>query len=225
MKKILGVLLVVMAVLVAASCVSQPAPKPAGPAPAETVLTPDVLEHKGTALGAAVPAWTMAYIENGPSGVEKLAEYKGKYVIVLDSEGQSKQGTLTAMDNMDAPVQIARYLSTRVQQKFAGAQVGDRDQLQEYFENVVKTVSEAKFSGFMAGPDWWVYLQYYKPGAKSKTEVDRRVYRVIKIYTIDQTVLQTQLNKYLNDAEAKVAKTPEKQRAIDAVQSAFYEGF
>lgn len=224
MKKTLSVLFVAVALFALASCVSEPAPA-AGPAPAETVLTPDILEHKGTALGANVPAWVMAYVENGPSGVEKLPEYKGKYVIVLDSEGQNKQGTLAAMDNMDAPVQIARYLSTRVQQKFAGAQVGDRDELQEYFENVVKTVSEASFSGFMGGPDWWVYLQYYKPGAKSKSEVDRRAYRVIKIYTIDQSVLQAQLDKYLKDSAAATAKTPEKQRAIDAVQSSFYEGF
>lgn len=225
MKKILIALLVALAVFAIASCASEPAPAATGPKPMETVLTPDILEHKGTALGANVPAWIMTYIENGPGGVEKLAEYKGKYIIVLDAEGQSKQGTMVAMDNMDAPVQIARYLSTRVQAKFAGAQVGDRDQLTEYFESVVKTVSEARFSGFMAGPDWWVYLQYYKPGAKTKSEVDRRVYRVIKIYSIDKTILETQLNKYLNESEAKVAKTPEKQRAIDAVQSAFYEGF
>lgn len=224
MKKILGILLVVLAVFALASCASQP-PAEEAPKLAEAVLTPDVLEHKGTALGANVPAWVMTYIENGSSGIEKLPEFKGKYVIVLDSEGQSKQGTQTAMDNMDAPVQIARYLSTRVQQKFAGAQVGDRDQLTEYFENVVKTVSEAKFSGFMAGPDWWVYLQYYKPGAKNKSEVERRIYRVIKLYSIDTEVLQKQLEKYLTDVEAAVAKTPEKQRAIDAVQSAFYEGF
>jgi hypothetical protein len=224
MKKIVGVLIVVLAVFAAASCVGGPSPAE-GPKIDETVLTPDILEHKGTALGANVPAWTMAYIESGASGIEQLAEYKGKYVIVLDSEGASKQGTITAMDNMDAPVQIARFLSTRVQAKFAGAQVGDRDQLEEYFENVVKTVSEAKFSGFQTGPDWWVYLQYYKPGAKSKSEVDRRIYRVIKVYSIDQKILQTQLDKYLSDSEAQVAKTPEKQRAIDAVQSAFYEGF
>lgn len=223
MKKILGILLVVLGLFALASCASQPSVE--APKVAESVLTPDVLEHKGTALGANVPGWVMSYIESGASGIEKLPEYKGKYVIVLDSEGQSKQGTQTAMDNMDAPVQIARYLSTRVQQKFAGAQVGDRDQLTEYFENVVKTVSEAKFSGFMAGPDWWVYLQYYKPGAKSKSEVERRIYRVIKLYSIDTAVLQKQLEKYLNDVEGAIAKTPEKQRAIDAVQSAFYEGF
>ena len=223
MKKILSALLVVLAVFAIASCAS--GPKVDEPKVMEAVLTPDILEHKGTALGANVPSWIMSYIEGGASAVEKLPEYKGKYVIIIDAEGQSKQGTQTAMDAMDAPVQIARYLSTRVQAKFAGAQVGDRDQLEEYFENVVKTVSEARFSGFMAGPDWWVYLQYYKPGAKSKTEVDRRLYRVIKLYSIDQKILQTQLEKYLNDVEAAVAKTPEKQRAIDAVQSAFYEGF
>lgn len=225
MKKFLSVLFVALAILAVASCVSEPKAKPEGPKPAETVLTPDVLEHKGTALGASTPNWVMAYIEAGAQGVEKLPEYRGRYVIVLDSEGQSRQGAQIAMDNMDAPVQIARYLSTRVQQKFAGAQVGDRNQVEEYFENVVKLVAEARFSGFETGPDWWVYLQYYKPGAKTKTEVERRTYRVIKVYSIDRKVLEEQLNKYLKDAEAQVAKTPEKERAISAVQNAFYEGF
>jgi len=227
LKKLYGVLIFSLMIMAIASCASQAASvtPPEAQKPAEVVLPPDILEHKGTALGANVPAWVMAYIESGSQGVEKLADYKGKFVVILDSEGASRQGTQVAMDNMDAPVQIARYLSTRVQAKFAGAQVGDRDELTEYFENVVKTVSEATFSGFMTGPDWWVYLQYYKPGAKSKTEVDRRIYRVIKLYSIDQSVLQTQLDKYLKDAAGAVAKTPEKQRAIDAVQNAFYEGF
>ena len=86
MKKILGVLLVVLAVFAIASCVGGPDPVDT-PKVSDTVLTPDILEHKGTALGGNVPEWTMAYIESGASGIEKLPEYKGKYVIVLDSEG------------------------------------------------------------------------------------------------------------------------------------------
>lgn len=228
MKRLFGALLIALVAMAIASCVSQPAPAPAEPAkPALAALAPDILEHKGTALGGNPPNWLMSYLDNGAQGVEKLPEYKGKFVIVVEAEGASKQGVLTAMDNMDAPVQIARYLSTRVQNKFAGAQVGDRDQLTEYFENVTKTVAEATFSGFLPGPDWWVYLQYYKPGAKNKNaeDVEKRIYRVMKVYSIDQNVLQTQLNKYLKDAAGAVAKTPEKQRAIDSVQSAFYEGF
>jgi hypothetical protein len=223
-KKILSVLLIALAVISIVGCVSKPAPVPA-PKPMETVLTPDILEHKGTALGANVPSWVMSYVEGGAQAIEKLPEYKGKYVIILDGEGNSRIGAQTIMDNMEAPVQIAKYLSTRVEQKFAGAQVGDRNEVQEYFENVVKLVASARFSGFETGPDWWVYLQYYKPGAKSKAEVERRTYRVIRIYSISRDILQKQLDKYLNDAEAAAAKTPEKQRAIDAVQGAFYEGF
>ena len=71
MKKILSALLVLLAVFAVASCVSEPAPAAEGPKPMEAVLTPDILEHKGTALGANVPAWTMSYIEGGSQAVEK----------------------------------------------------------------------------------------------------------------------------------------------------------
>ncbi len=229
MKKYLAVLLVALTIISMVGCVSKPAVVDTPPAvkPVETVLTFDILEHKGSALGGQPPAWLYAYIENGAQGVEKLPEYKGRYVVVLDSEGNSRQGAQVAMDNMDITSQMAKYMSTRVEQKFAGAQVGDRNELTEYFENVIKLVAAARFSGLEQGPDWWVYLQYYKPGAKTKAAefVERRTYRVIKIYSIDREVLKTQLDKFLNDSEKAVAKTPEKQRAIDSVQNAFYEGF
>lgn len=191
----------------------------------DQVMPPDVLEHKGTALGMATPRWIEAYIENGSQGVEKLPEYKDRYVIVLESEGQNRQGAQLAMDVMDVNSQISRMFTTRVEQKFAGAQVGDRDMLEEYFENVVKLVSTAAFTGLEAGSDYWVYLQYYKPGAKTKADVERRVYRVFRVYSIDRNLLQVQLDKYLKDAEGAIAKTPEKERAIDLVHSSFYDDF
>ncbi|HOX91440.1 MAG TPA: hypothetical protein PLC54_00855 [Spirochaetales bacterium] len=225
MKKLLLVLTVLLALMVLGSCVSEPKPDSGALKPVDTIMPPDVLEHKGTALGAPVPQWVLAYIEGGAQAVEKMPEYKGRYVVILESEGASRQGAQLAMDSMDITSQTARYFNTRVEQKFAGAQVGDRDKLEEYFENVVKVMSVARYTGMEPGPDYWVYLQYYKIGAKSKADVERRVYRVIRLYSIDDELLAKQLNKYLDDAEAATAKTPEEQRAIDLVQSSFYEDF
>lgn len=225
MKKLLVILMALAALVALASCVSEPKPESPTLKPVDTVMPPDILEHKGTALGASVPQWVITYIEGGAQAVEKMPEYKGRYVVILESEGENRQGAQLAMDSMDITSQTARYFNTRVQQKFAGAQVGDRDQLEEYFENVVKVMADARYTGLEPGPDWWVYLQYYKVGAKSKADVERRVYRVIRLYSIGDELLAKQLDKYLNDAEAATAKTPEQQRAIDLVQSSFYEDF
>ena len=54
MKKICIALLVAAALFTVASCASQPAVEE--PKVDEKVLTPDILEHKGTALGASVPS-------------------------------------------------------------------------------------------------------------------------------------------------------------------------
>lgn len=222
MKKLAVMFLVALTLIGLVACVSAPQP-----GQIETILQPDVLEHKGTAFGANVPSWVMAYIEGGSAAVEKLAEYRGRYVVVLESSGQSRVGAQTMMDNFDITSQMARYMSTRVEQRFAGAQVGNRDEVEEYFENVVKMAAEATFTGLEPGPDWWVYLRYYKAGSTARNEanVERQEYRVLRIYSIDREILTEQLNRMLESVEDGEARTETEQRAIDAVQSAFYEGF
>jgi len=90
-------------------------------------------------------------------------------------------------------------------------------------ERVVKSVSEVKLSGFMKAADWWVQIRWYKPDGKKTWDKDE--FRVLQLYTIDKTVLDDQLKKILSGEAANEPKTPEKQRAMDAVQGAFYEGF
>lgn len=218
MKKFLTVLACVMALVAVVGCAS--APPPAGP---KTVAKFEILQHKGTTLGVQMPPpWVEAAI-NGPKVVEKLPEYNGKFIVVVDVTGGDLEGTSLAAQRLNADTELARYLSLRVKDTFAGAQVGDKDKIETYMERVVKSVSEVRFAGFGRVADWWVQIRWFK--ADKPNVFDHDEYRVLQLYAIDKAILEEQLQKILSGEAANEPKTPEKQRAMDMVQQSFFEGF
>lgn len=226
MKKALVIISVLLVAISLVACASGPAKnaKAGSLADSKSVNRPEIIDYKGSEFNANPPEWIQVYIESDISGVEKLSRYKDKYCVVVEIDGQDKEGVMLALSNLKAPVEIAGRISTRVQQRFAGAQVGDTDKLENYMENVVKVSREASFSGFGKEGETWTYLQYFKPGKKK--EPDKTLYRGYQLWAIDRAVLQKQIDAMLNgEAKKQVAKTPEKQAAIDRVKEAFYEGF
>jgi hypothetical protein len=219
--KFVGALAVLLAL---ASCASAKKPgKPIADIDTKSVNKPEIIDYKGSEFQMKFPEWVQAYIEGDSSAVEALPKYAGKYCIIVDMDGQDKEGVILALSNLKAPVEIAGRVSTRVQQRFAGAQVGDQNKVETYMENVVKVAREASFSGFAKEGETWVYLQYFKPG-KAK-EPDKKIYRAYQLWTIDKAVLQQQIDKILND-EVEKAPSEEKVRAKDLVKdSKFFEGF
>jgi hypothetical protein len=219
-KKIFALLLAVLAVFAIASCVSEPAPQEDSPMDVTVAYPPKILEHKGTAWGTNPPAWLMEALK-GYKFVERMADYQGKIVVIVEQDGESREGAELAASRLDAIPRISTLMGLRVKDTFAGAQVGDKDKIETYMERVVKVASETRFSGFMMEDSWWTYLQTYTPEGKP----DKRSYRVIQLWTMSKEALERQLDGILKGEAANEPKTPEKERAIQAVQNAFYEGF
>lgn len=226
MKKIIAVfaILALAFVMVACNSVAKGEPGKVGDTAVTAAYKPDIIDYKGAEFGKAPVDWINVYIDSDIAGVEKMDRIKGKYAVVVEMEGASKEGVMLALSNLKAPVEIAGRISTRVQQRFAGAQVGDVDKIETYMENVVKVAREATFSGFTKEGETWVYLQYYKPGVKPKTP-DKAVYRGYQLWTIEKDLLQRQIDAIMNGEAKKEPPSPEKQQAMDRVREAFYEGF
>ena len=223
MKKILAILFFVLAMIAFVGCPSVPTTNGKIPgAVSEDIKTypPKVLEHKGTLWGTNPPNWLMNALK-GYKEVEKMPEYQGKFVIIVEEQGMDLAGTELSASRMNAQTRIAALLSTRVKDAFAGAQVGDKDKIESYMERVVKSVSDATFVGFMPEDSWWVYIQTFTTEGKP----DKREYRVIQLWTIGKEELQKQIDNMIDMEAAVEPKTPEKERAIEKVQETFYEGF
>ncbi len=223
MKRIFGIVVVLLTLAAFIGCASAPKEKEGGihpPAPTIKTYPPQIIEHKGTAFGKDYPKWMDAALD-GPKAVEKLPDFANQYIVVIQEDGEDLDGAQLAASKLDAQPTIASLISTRVKDTFAGAQVGDKDKIETYMERAVKSVSEATFSGFTMENDWWAKLQTFTPKGKP----DKQVYRVIQIWGIDQDSLKTQINAILTGAAAAESKTEDKQKAIDLVQKSFFDGF
>ena len=223
MKKTLTVIAAFAALFVALACETAPTPEETKKAQPVTVKSypPQILEHKGTAFGRDLPKWMDAALE-GSRAVEKLPDFAGQYVVVVQQEGSDLAGTQLVAGRMDAQAVIAQMILTRVKDSFAGAQVGDQNKLETYVERCIKSAADARYTGFVQSADTWVKLQNFTSDGKP----DKQVYRAIQIWTIDKNVLQQQISQILKDAAAAPEEqTADKQKAIDLVQKSFMSGF
>jgi uncharacterized membrane-anchored protein len=223
-KKILGILIVLLTIVAVMGCGGSAKSKPSDgvkpPAPTVKTYPPQIIEHKGTAFGRDYPKWMDAALD-GAKAVEKLPDYANKYIVVVQEDGGDLTGAQLAASKLDAQTTISALISTRVKDTFAGAQVGDKDKIETYMERAVKSVSEATFTGFAMESEWWVKLQSFNTEGKP----DKQFYRVIQIWGVDKDSLKKQIDGKLKDAAAAEPKTEQKQRAMDLVQQSFFDGF
>jgi hypothetical protein len=182
--------LIVAVVIVVVGCASAPEHPRAEFAPASF----RIIEHKNSTLGGDVPGW--ASMDEG--ALEADDRFDGKYVFRFEETGRSLAGVRSVADNMSAPSEVARMVSTRVRQVFAGAQVGDQDFVETYFENVVKIVAETQISGLRKYGDFWVLKEYVSTDGRAGD----REYAYYTLYTVDRDIVHELIRRAIDGVSA-----------------------
>lgn len=185
-KILIRTAMAVIAALAVSGCASGPETPRAEFAPASF----RIVEHKNSALGGDVPDWTSMDVGT----LEQDDRFDGRYVFRFEETGKNLAGVRTVADTMSAPSEVARLVSTRVRQVFAGAQVGDQDFVETYFENVVKTVSETQISGLRKYGDFWVLKEYItEDGSPGERE-----YAYYTLYTVEESIVQELIRRAID---------------------------
>lgn len=201
---ITGIALVILAVV---GCSSGPPT-----APAEFVDPSfKIIEYKNSAIGAEIPDWVTKDVG------ELEDEFDDEYVFRFEQTGEDLTGVKAIADNMNAPAEVARLVSTRVEQVFAGAQVGDENFVETYFENVVKTVSEAQLNGLRKYGDFWVLKEYYD----NRGRATDREYEYYSLFRISEAQVDDLIDRAIEGLDAT---TEEEKSARDRVREILSEG-
>jgi hypothetical protein len=175
------------------------------------------LEHKNSALGGDPPDWAFMEMDE----LEALEKYADFYVFKFDQVGEDLEGVKAWTRSFSAATEVARMVSTRVMNKFAGAQVGDRDMVETYMEEVAKVLAVAEYSGARRAGDFWVLQQTFD----DKGKPDKRIYRYWLLYTVPREQIEDAIERALNEEDQKnKPKTEEEKVARDRVQELFGEG-
>ena len=209
-KGFVYITLALIASIVIAGCASAPETQPAEFEQASF----RIIEHKNSTLGGDVPDWTSRDVGE----LEQDERFDGKYVFRFEETGEDLAGVKTIADNMSAPSEVARLISTRVEQVFAGAQVGDQDMVETYFENVVKTVSETEINGLRKYGDFWVLKQYVSDDGSA----GEKEYAYYTLYTIDETIVAELVDRAIEGLEAE---TEEELTAHERVRQVLDDEF
>ncbi len=210
MKRI-AYLLMAAVVLFVVGCASGPKEKKAEVA---VSAAPQyiIVDHKTKDFGGTVPDW----VTKSATELEAMPKYKETYVFVDDQIGKDLEGLKLWARGFSIGSQIARIVSTRVEDKFTGAAAGDRNALETYMEQVVKSVASAQYSGARVEEDFWVKRQ--KVADKSED------YRYLFLVTVPRKQIDDAIARALKDADQAAKPTPDKQTAINRVKEAFDKG-
>ena len=207
MNRILTLMAVAMVVLLGAGCASGP---PIEPAEFEQPNF-KIVEYKNSALGGDVPDWVTRDVG------ELEDDFEGEYIFKFEQTGADLTGVKNVADNMNAPAEVARLVTTRVRQVFAGAQVGDEDFVETYFENVVRIVSEAEINGLRKYGDFWVLKEYYDEDG----DPTEREYEYYTMYRIAQDQVDDLIDRAITGLEAE---TEEELTARERVREILKDG-
>jgi hypothetical protein len=191
----------------------QPEPKPEEPVVVEPPPPMEewvIIDHKTKDFGGQVPDWvTMTAID-----LESQDKYKDYFVFIIDHVGKDLNGIELWARGFSAPSEVARMVSTRVEDKFVGAAAGDMDMLETYMEEVVKTMSEAEFAGIRTEDSFWVKKQ-------NKANTNQIEYRYLFLITVPRSEIEIAIDRAFGDADAVAPRTEEEQTARDRVKEAF----
>ncbi|MBN2738480.1 MAG: hypothetical protein JXR70_15980 [Spirochaetales bacterium] len=221
MKKLIILFLALALFGAMVACVSEPPPAPVvtekpEPTPEPTLPPPpppQIIEHKTSDFGGNVPNW----VDKTALQLEKDPEFNGYYVFIIDQSGKDLNGVKIWATNFVAQDQISRMISNRVQSKFVGAAAGDSDMLETYMESVVKSVSQAEFSGVRINDEFWIKKRYFD----QEGNVDYEEYRYLFLITVPKKDINDAIERAFDGTKPK---TEEEKSAMDRVKDAFGEG-
>ena len=165
-----------------------------------------IVDHKTMDFGGKVPQWitrTTSELENN--------DYPDHYVFLVDQVGKDLQGIELWAKNFSAASDIARMVETRVEDKFVGAAAGDMDGLEGYMEQVVKSTSNARYSGVRTEDSFWIKKRY--------NEDETEEYRYVFLITVPREQIDAAIQRAFDETEKP--KTEEKQTAVNRVKDAF----
>jgi hypothetical protein len=212
MKKIIHLVLAVMVLaILVVGCASEPEPVEE-PVTVEAPPEYQIIDHKTRDFGGSVPDW----VTKSASELEQSSQYQDFYVFVDDQVGRDLEGLKLWARGFSISSEIARLVSTRVEDKFVGAAAGDRNELETYLEEVVKSVSEAQYSGARIEQDFWV--------KRRRVSDNTEDYRYLFLVTVPRQQIDDAIRRALDEAEEARNPSPNKQTAIDRVKDAFDEG-
>lgn len=186
----------------------------AAPTVSKTVVR-ERIDWKGASIGAEVPSWVEAAVDNDVAKISRLPQFEGKCIFFGEQQGKNLDLLKSWVENFDVQSRFSRSLSNFVVAKFGGEQSGSKDgERSDYLKELASSCSEAELNGLSRKLDYWVKTRYID--SQKKTTED--IYQYFVVYAIDKTLLKEALDRAMGKVAEKTEQEAEMKREVrDAI--------
>lgn len=213
-----------MGAILLGSCASKKsAIKAAAPPKVDKSVERVILDYKGAGVGAEIPAWVEAAIEDDYETIAKMPRFEGKMPIVDYGYGQNLDLLRSWVNNFNVQAGLSRRIGNTIEATFGGAQLGDKNtpENNNFVKEIVATFSGITISGLTKEMDFWTKLRI--TDKEKKTQEERYEYYVA--YSISEEDLKYQIDLAMGKIAAKTKEQEEiKTDVADAIKRVSLRG-
>ena len=192
-----------------------------------------IIESENGSTEAEIPEWVNSYFSGEARRIENLNQYRGKYVFIGENWGENLSALQQWAGNFTVLHDLPRLVATRVERRFVtSAYLYPDDEYGQYYENLIKKVSDGEFPGAVKEQTFWVKRELAEDitdddeyAESGQMDIATKLYEYLILVSIDSEILKNQLIKIMNEVNTAVPPTREQAAAINRVQQNFFEGF
>jgi hypothetical protein len=238
MKKTASVLLVLAVLFTACAgqregMILRPEPGPEGIKQTEPKEIWQIIETQNGLSERGIPEWVSLYLSEGIPGLESLDQYNGKYVFIGENMGSNLTALRQWSRGFSAAQDFPRLLAQRVENRLtASASLYPDDEYGEYFEKLIKQVSDAEYPAVKKEHFWIKRMKIFDAAAEDDPDLlpeqensPTERYEFFILLDIDKNSLQNQIRQITAGIKTDRPPTREQSAAINRVQSSFFTGF
>ncbi|MCL2043239.1 MAG: hypothetical protein FWG89_03770 [Treponema sp.] len=193
----------------------------------------DIIESSEGPGETGIPEWVRYYYNNKLNGIESLGEYSGRYIITAENRGENFNAMNQWANGFSAVHDLPRLITARVERRLvSAASLYPDDEYGQYFENLIKAVSDGDYPGAVKEEVFWlkrkVFIRDEENGYDAElpqTETILERYEFLILISMDRDSLQRQLREIIENVRTTIPATREQAANVARIQQTFFEGF
>jgi hypothetical protein len=192
-----------------------------------------IIESENGPGESGLPAWVRGFLDGGVRGIESLDAYGAKYTFVGKNRGENLNVLKQWADNFTATQDLPRLIAQRTERRLVSAAVlYPDDEYGEYFEKLIKKMSDGEYPGALKEETFWVKQKIKAPVDENAIDEDSppvdvffERYECLVLMSIDRETLKKQVEEMMGDIKTKSSPTRNQTQAITKIRQNFFEGF
>ena len=184
--------------------------------------------------GANIPEWVRLHFNNAVNEIEAMDRFRGKYIFIGENGGGNFSALQQWANGFTVEQDLPRLVTRRVEHRLvASASLYPDDEYGEYFEFLIREVSNGEFLKAAKEQTFWLKRKITADGAETGGIIDsqpnqdtaRERYEFLVLVSVDKGTLQKQIQEIMANIKTKIPPTRDQAAAIAKMKNNIFEGF